>query len=94
MMHTTKTSALARDMRHVADDIERLLKDSNGATRHLKERMSEALDGARHRFDGLNTGARQALAATDQYVHQSPWQAVGIGMAIGLAAGLVLMMRR
>ena len=37
--------------------------------------------------------AKDAAKATDDYVHENPWQAIGIAAAVGLVAGL-LMSRR
>ncbi|MEO8346678.1 MAG: DUF883 family protein [Betaproteobacteria bacterium] len=37
--------------------------------------------------------AKDAARVTDDYVHDNPWQAVGIAAAVGLVAGL-LMSRR
>ena len=33
---------------------------------------------------------RAAARATDDYVHENPWQAVGIGAGVGFLLGLVL----
>ena len=37
--------------------------------------------------------AKRAARATDDYVHDNPWQAIGIAAAVGFVAGL-LMSRR
>jgi ElaB/YqjD/DUF883 family membrane-anchored ribosome-binding protein len=101
MMRNDKATALARSMRTVADDVETLLRDMGDARRgtvhELRSRVGQAMDTARQRYDRLDTGvrsgARQAATVTNDYVHASPWQAIGIGLAVGLAAGW-LMMRR
>ena len=33
---------------------------------------------------------KQAARATDDYVHDNPWQAVGVAAAIGLALGVLI----
>jgi ElaB/YqjD/DUF883 family membrane-anchored ribosome-binding protein len=55
------------------------------------------METARERLDrldtGVRTGARRAATVTDEYVHGSPWQAIGVGLLLGLAAGVLLMRR-
>ena len=34
--------------------------------------------------------AKASARATDDYVHDHPWQAIGIAAAIGFAAGLLM----
>jgi ElaB/YqjD/DUF883 family membrane-anchored ribosome-binding protein len=34
--------------------------------------------------------AKAAARATDDYVHDNPWQAIGIAAAIGIAVGLLM----
>ena len=98
---TANHSALVRDMRNVANEVEHLLRDagmaSSGTVHQLRGRVADAVGAARARFDDLNTnvrsGATHALSATDEYVHASPWQAVGAGLLVGLLAGLLIMRR-
>jgi ElaB/YqjD/DUF883 family membrane-anchored ribosome-binding protein len=63
----------------------------------LRSRVGQAMEVARERLDrldtGVRTGARRAATATDDYVHTSPWQAIGVGLLVGLAAGALLMRR-
>ena len=37
--------------------------------------------------------AKQAARATDAYVHDNPWQAIGVGAALGLAIGVLIARR-
>jgi ElaB/YqjD/DUF883 family membrane-anchored ribosome-binding protein len=34
--------------------------------------------------------AKQAAKATDDYVHENPWKAVGIGAGVGLIVGMLI----
>jgi ElaB/YqjD/DUF883 family membrane-anchored ribosome-binding protein len=34
--------------------------------------------------------AKDAAKVTDDYVHENPWQAIGIAAAVGLVAGLLM----
>jgi ElaB/YqjD/DUF883 family membrane-anchored ribosome-binding protein len=101
MQSNDKATVLARDMRNVVSEVETLLRDANsaghGAMSDLRSRVGQAMDMARARIDrmdtGVRTGARRAATITDDYVHASPWQAVGVGLLVGLAAGALLLRR-
>ena len=60
----------------------------------LRARIKERLLDARIRLEAaeevLIEKTRAAARATDNYVHENPWQAVGIGAGIGFLLGLVL----
>jgi ElaB/YqjD/DUF883 family membrane-anchored ribosome-binding protein len=94
-------NALARDMRNVVDDVEALLRDAGtagtGTVSDLRSRVGYAMQAARDRLDAMDTqvrtGARRAATVTDDYVHASPWQAIGVGVLVGLAAGALLLRR-
>ncbi len=45
----------------------------------LQELQGEAVDRA-----------KDAARATDNYVHENPWQAIGIAAAVGFVAGLLM----
>jgi ElaB/YqjD/DUF883 family membrane-anchored ribosome-binding protein len=97
MIRNDKANALARDMRNVVSEVETLLRDANsagsGTMQDLRNRVGLAMEAARDRLDRLDTGARRAATVTDEYVHGSPWQAIGVGLLVGLAAGVLLMRR-
>lgn len=42
---------------------------------------------------GVDKRARKTVADTDDFVHASPWMAIGIGAAAGVLLGLVLTRR-
>jgi ElaB/YqjD/DUF883 family membrane-anchored ribosome-binding protein len=97
-MMSNHKATLTRDMRNVVHDVENLLHDvgsaGSGAMSDWRGRVGGALDTARHRFDkGLGVPARQAMTATNDYVHASPWQAVGAGLLLGLLSGFLIMKR-
>lgn len=60
----------------------------------LRERIQERLKAARVRLaeaeEVLITKTRAAAKATDAYVHESPWTAVGIAAGVGLLVGLII----
>lgn len=102
---TNQGETLGADMKNAAMDAGESLKESG---QEFGEQMNEGYRNARARFQdtlsqaksGLsdmqqNVGARtrDAMDSTDQYVREHPWQSVGIGAAVGVVLGF-LMMRR
>ena len=89
---------LVNDIRAVIADAEDLLKvtaDQTGEKiAELRSRIHSRLLDARIRLDAaeqvLLDKSRAAARAADDYVHESPWQAVGIGVGVGLLVGLIL----
>ncbi|MNF12516.1 hypothetical protein D3C80_2140310 [compost metagenome] len=77
-----------------------MLRESGDKTKEeLKELHSKAkgvLRDARARFNGsssLTQHARDAVDQADSYVHDKPWQGVGIGAAVGIVLGVLLARR-
>jgi ElaB/YqjD/DUF883 family membrane-anchored ribosome-binding protein len=98
---TTQVSSqekLVTDIRAVIADAEEILLATADQTGEkiasLRSRIKERLLDARIRLDAaeevLIEKTRAAARATDDYVHENPWQAVGIGAGIGFLLGLVL----
>lgn len=63
----------------------------------LKLRAEQALDDVRDRVsrasDNYYYRAKHAVYRADDYVHEKPWQGIGIGAAAGLVVGLLLARR-
>lgn len=57
-----------------------------GHPAYAKVKMSEAQAA-------LLVRTRAAAKATDEYVHVHPWQAVGVGTAVGVLVGLLIARR-
>lgn len=53
------------------------------ALKEVKGRLSQASDNCCYR-------TKQAVYRADNYVHEKPWQGIGIGIATGLLIGLML----
>lgn len=89
---------LVSDIRAVIADAEEILKASADQTGEkiadLRVRIQDRLLGARIRLDAaelaLADKTRAAARAADDYVHESPWQAVGIGVGVGFLLGIIL----
>ena len=103
----TKATADARDqlvadMKTVITDAEELLKATAGAAGErvsaARARAEETLRNARNKLsqiDDIVIGhAKDAARATDDYVHENPWGAVGIAALAGLLVGVLISSRR
>jgi ElaB/YqjD/DUF883 family membrane-anchored ribosome-binding protein len=93
----TKEQLMA-DFRVVINDAEALLKatanqtgDKLAATR---AKVEESLQVARARLAEAQSAVvaktKAAAKATDAYVHENPWNAVGIAAAVGLLVGILI----
>lgn len=89
---------LARDMRAVVADAEELLRataDQAGEkAAALRERAKANLAVARARLEEAEHAVvertKVAAKATDEYVHEHPWQAVGIAAGVGVLLGMLI----
>ncbi|MEO7105674.1 MAG: DUF883 family protein [Rhodoferax sp.] len=97
----TSQEKLVNDIRAVIIDAEDILKATADQTGEkiasLRVRIQDRLLGARIRLDAAEAAlmdkTRAAARAADDYVHESPWQAVGIGAGVGFLLGLLLARR-
>jgi len=97
----TRSSQLEQDMRNVVNEVEDLLatagQEGSAGAREVRERVMRTLDVAKERLAQIDsqvrTTARHAAEVTDDYVHDSPWQAIGVGALFGLLAGMVIARR-
>ncbi len=88
-------------VRESLDNAERLLREAADASgdkaSELRERAMHALDRTRHGMhdaqDVFVDRSRRAARATDEYIHDKPWQAVAAAGLVGLVIG-ALMCRR
>jgi ElaB/YqjD/DUF883 family membrane-anchored ribosome-binding protein len=89
---------LAADFKAVIADTEELLKATAGQAgdkiQSARTRVEETLRSARARMDTLEDyvvdNVKASAKATDQYVHDNPWQSVGIAAGVGLIFGWLL----
>ncbi len=89
---------LLQDFRLVVTDAEELLRATAGVAGEkvsaARERIQENLASARTRLaaaeEAVVARTREAAKATDEYVHENPWKAVGIGAAVGVIVGMLI----
>lgn len=106
MDETTDTSAtpsfrLTRDLRALADDAEALLRhaaqDTGKGYADARARLEQSVAQAKERIaaadEAMRNRAREAGSSVDEYVHENPWRAVGIGASVGLIVGVLIARR-
>lgn len=98
---TVTREKLAEDLRVVVADAEELLRATAGQAGEkvnaARERIQESLRAARERLAtaeaALVERTRQAARATDEYVHENPWKAIGIAASVGVIVGMLIARR-
>lgn len=78
-----------------ADDLlKRSGNESGDTARALRSEVEAKLLAAKLRLQELEgkaiDGAKAAQKATNAYVHENPWQSIGIAAAVGLVVGLLM----
>jgi ElaB/YqjD/DUF883 family membrane-anchored ribosome-binding protein len=89
---------LVSDMKSVIADAEDMLQatadQAGDKIANMRARIQERLKGAKLRLAeaeaALVAKTRAAARATDTYVHESPWTAIGIAASVGLLVGLII----
>jgi ElaB/YqjD/DUF883 family membrane-anchored ribosome-binding protein len=89
---------LVTDMKIVIADAEEILRatanQAGERVGELRERIQERLRDAKIRLQDAEAAlldrTKAAARATDDFVHEHPWQAVGVAAAIGLALGVLI----
>lgn len=92
---------LASDLRVVVADAEELLRATAGQMGEkaviARERIQESLRIAKDKLaraeEVVVDKTKAAARATDDYVHDHPWGAVGIAAAVGLVIGMLISRR-
>ena len=89
---------LVDDFSAVLTEAEDLLKraanESGERAKDLRSQVEAKLLAAKLRLQEIEgeavDRARVAARVTDDYVHDNPWQAIGIATAVGFVAGLLM----
>jgi ElaB/YqjD/DUF883 family membrane-anchored ribosome-binding protein len=92
---------LLDDFNQVVNDTEALLKSMAAAggdkASALRSSVEESLEATRRRLRDLQEAAvdktTAAARATDDYVHENPWPAIGVAAGIGLIVGILISRR-
>ncbi|NTV96400.1 MAG: DUF883 domain-containing protein [Thiobacillus sp.] len=89
---------LIADFKVVVADAEALLKATAGQggekLSEIRAKAEESLRVAKARMadaqEALIAKTKEAAKATDAYVHENPWKAIGIAAGVGLVVGLLI----
>lgn len=89
---------LLQDLRSVVSGAEELLRATASQTGEkvsaARERIEENLADAKERLviaeRALREKTKEAATATDEYVRDNPWQAVGIAAGVGMLIGMLI----
>jgi ElaB/YqjD/DUF883 family membrane-anchored ribosome-binding protein len=103
MMEKIPTQTGARDQ--LMADLKSVIADAEAWLRHGGSLTGEELKAAKAKFERTIINAKDdlirleeavvektkaAAKATDEYVQENPWKAVGLGAALGLVVGLLI----
>jgi ElaB/YqjD/DUF883 family membrane-anchored ribosome-binding protein len=89
---------LISDFKVVVRDAEELLKatasDLGDKATVARNRIEQTLKDARHRLAAAESvvvdRTKEAAEATDQYVNDNPWKAVGVAAGVGFVIGILI----
>ncbi|MGE5652075.1 YqjD family protein [Noviherbaspirillum sp. UKPF54] len=102
-MDTTRQGTDVRN--RLVDDLKLVIKDAEELLRSSGQQVDEGYQAARAKFESTLSNARggltslqgnvfassrEALANTNQYVQEHPWQSVSVGALAGLVLGMWL----
>lgn len=91
-----------QDVNELADSLEALLKsygsEAKDEVENARSNAQALLKQTRAKLNGggnrVSQAARDAGYQVDAYVHEKPWHGVGLGAAVGLVLGALLVSRR
>lgn len=86
------------DLKNILSDMDDYLRATANQTGEkigaIRERLQEQMQRAKVRLadttEAVVDKTKEAAKATDEYVHDNPWRAVGIAAGIGLIIGMLI----
>jgi ElaB/YqjD/DUF883 family membrane-anchored ribosome-binding protein len=106
MIESIPTKPGARDQ--LMSDLKSVIQDAESWLRNGSQMTGDELAAARAKFERTLSGAKadlirieetviqrtkEAAKATDEYVTENPWKAVGVGAAAGILIGMLIARR-
>ncbi len=55
----------------------------------LRTQLQADLESARTQLAKLETGLKDRASSVDEFVHENPWQAIGVAAAAGMLVGAI-----
>jgi ElaB/YqjD/DUF883 family membrane-anchored ribosome-binding protein len=97
-MSTVTKEKLVTDLKLVVTDAEELLRltanQAGDKAAELRARVQDHLVSAKQKLAdadaALRDNAKAMARATDDYVRDNPWRAVGVAAGVGLIVGLLI----
>lgn len=75
-------------------DMPRTREDVQEGLQAITDQISDGLEKGRYTLNQLQEAVRnrtrEAAAQTDELVHDYPWSAIGVGVALGVLIGFML----
>jgi ElaB/YqjD/DUF883 family membrane-anchored ribosome-binding protein len=98
MREAVTKEKLVDDMKVVLHDVDVLLRETAGQlgdkAKETRERLERGLKVAKQRITDIQDQgvekAKEAAKATDDYVHDHPWQSIGVAFAVGALIGVLI----
>lgn len=95
-------SGVSREPQKFLSDIEDVIKATTPFTgedlARAKDKLSASVTAAKQSVEKIGSAiadrARSTATATDSYVHEQPWRAIGLGAGLGVLIGFILARRR
>jgi ElaB/YqjD/DUF883 family membrane-anchored ribosome-binding protein len=89
---------LVKDLRAVVNDAQQLIESGvdscNAQASEARQRLEAALDEVRQQLGQVQPVAKRTIervqSASDQYVHEHPWKAMGVAVGLGMLFGLLV----
>lgn len=97
-MDNVNKDKLIADLKVVLSDAEALMRSAASSTGEkaveLREKAAQTIKSASEKIMDLQAVAREkgraAAEATDDFVHERPWTAIGIAAGVGFLLGLLV----
>ena len=94
---STQSERVVSDVKVLINDTEELVKvttsQAGEKVAEIRTRAQAAVNNLKPKLAALETEiidkAKTAATATDTYIHENPWTAIGVAAGIGLLIGLL-----
>ena len=92
-----ETQAISNDMGQLAEDAQALMAATADATgekvKEARHRLAAALERGKEIYGRARDKAIKGAKAADEAVHEHPYQAIAIGVGVGVLIGYLLARR-